>query len=353
MRKRNILSALASISYHSGFLRVFRQVGNFAQIRRDASGCVSFPYLDKRKARNFQILTYHRLTHRQDPFFPGLLIGAFEQQVEYLARYHQVVELGQLLRSVEAGDPIPPNAVSLTFDDGYRDNYELVFPILRRFGIPATIFLTTGFLDGRDVLWNDKVCFALKHTKRTALSLDGQAPRRYGLETKEERLRAADEILWHLRHIPHAQKLEIIEHLLCELEIGDFASLQNSMLTWEQVHSMHRQGIMFGSHTVNHPNLTRIPLAEARDEVLISKMNIEEHLGCAIDLFAFPAGTTQDYSPELKNLLRDVGYKAAVTTVFGTNTAETDRFELRRNWTLEDANAAAFAARILWYKFSQ
>ncbi|MBZ5495994.1 MAG: polysaccharide deacetylase family protein [Acidobacteriia bacterium] len=352
MRTKSVLSAVAEFSYQTGLANVFRWVGNFLQLRRDSAARVTFPYVEKRQARNFQIFTYHRLSAHPDPFFPGLPITVFEQQIRYLTRYHRVVELGQLLRDIERGEPIPRNAVALTFDDGYRDNYELAFPILQEYGAPATIFLTTGFLDRHDVLWNDKICFAFKHTSKSGIAFDTGGRTYYPLKTVEDRLRAAQEILWFMRHIPHYEKVERIDQLLSNLGISDFRYLWDTMLSWEHVLSMHRQGIAFGAHTVSHPILSRLALAQAQEEIMGSKTTIELQLGCPVELFAYPAGASQDYTEDLKRLLVDAGFKAAVTTNFGTNTARTDRFELRRNWMLDDPHLSGFAARILWYKFS-
>ena len=92
------------------------------------------------------------------------------------------------IHAVRRGDPIPSNAVALTFDDGYRDNYELGLPILKRNDAPATVFLTSGFVNQDDVLWNDKVSFALKHTRKTALRLSHNAGEFYALDTPQHRL---------------------------------------------------------------------------------------------------------------------------------------------------------------------
>ena len=155
-------------------------------------------------------------------------------------------------------------------------------------------------------------------------------------------------------HAAHAGRylLDLIDHLLAELQINDWDYLWHSMLNWEQVQTMHREGITFGSHTVTHPILSRISLAEAREEIVRSKTTIEGHLDCAVDLFAYPAGTARDYTEEIKKLLWNLGFKAAVTTVFGSNTATTDRLELRRNWMLVNPSITEFAAKILWYKFA-
>jgi peptidoglycan/xylan/chitin deacetylase (PgdA/CDA1 family) len=347
-----ILSTLSRVSWHSGLFLGLQHLAGTTQLKRRPDGTVAFPYVSKRPLPNFQILTYHRLTTDYDPFFPGLPVQVFGEQVAYLVKHYCLVNLAELIRRIKNNEPIPRNAVALTFDDGYRDNYDLAFPILLKHRVPMTLFLATGFLNRQDVLWNDKVSFAFKYTKRRQLDLDWETKRHYELETQEQRLAAVSEILWFLRHIPHSRKLYLIQELLAQLEISDFEFLWKSMLTWEQVRHMHKCGISFGAHTVTHPILSRIPLAEARHEITESKRTIEKELGSAVELFAFPAGTLADFNDDLKAILKDAGFLGAVTTVFGTNTAATDLYELRRGRTPEEADLAVFASKHCWYKFA-
>src|SRR5437867_963366 len=202
MRKA-MLSTLTQVGWRSRLLYVLQFVANEAQLRRGENGQWAFPYISRRRLPNFQILTFHRLTTQRDPFFPGLPVEAFARQVQFLARHYNLAGLADLIQKLDNGEAIPKNAVVLTFDDGYRDNFELAFPILQKYQIPATIFLTTAFIDRQDILWNDKVCFALKRTKRREIAIGCNGGCHFALRTKEERLAAAKEILWYLFRVPH------------------------------------------------------------------------------------------------------------------------------------------------------
>jgi peptidoglycan/xylan/chitin deacetylase (PgdA/CDA1 family) len=346
-----ILSILSKACWHSGVLCVLRRLASVAQLRQGPSGRAIFPYIARRARPNFQILTYHRLATNHDPFFPALPVDIFARQVSYLSKYYQLVDLSQLLKWMQNGNPIPPNAVVLTFDDGYRDNYDLAFPVLQQYRAPMTLFLTTGFLDRRDVLWNDKVCFALKYTKHRQLIIPWDQKQHYNLETESQRLASMHEILWVLRHISHEDRLRYIEELLTALEIRDFGFLWESMLTWDHVRQMHARGISFGAHTVTHPILSRVSLDQARQEIRQSKQAVETELQTPVELFAFPVGTRVDFSRDLKTVVQEEGFLGAVTTVFGTNTAATDRFELRRTGAPSESTMAIFASKHCWYKF--
>jgi hypothetical protein len=130
--------------------------------------------------------------------------------------------------------------------------------------------------------------------------------------------------------------------LLAQLDIHDFGELGESMLTWGQIRRMKQNGINFGAHTVTHPVLSRLPLQQAREEVLDS---------APVDLFAYPVGRLVDFNDDLKALVRGLGFKAAVTTVFGANTAQTDRYALHRGGPDEE-DLAVFASKQCWYNFA-
>lgn len=350
-RVKKLRKTLTKLCWHSGMLSALQPVACSFHLRRGKNGSFALPFLTKRRWPNFQILFYHRLTRVIDPFYSALPVTVFENQIRYLARQFQLVDLGELLRKLVNGSPIPKDAVSITFDDGYRDNFELAFPVLQRYSAPATIFLTTGFVNREDVLWNDKVCYALKHTRAQNVLLRLETEHFFSLKTVEQRLKAVGEILWFLRQIEHLDKLKIMDELFSQLKITDFGQLWESRLTWEQVRIMNREGISFGAHTVSHPILSRVSLQEARQEILESKNTIERELANPPDLFAYPVGRSQDYNGAVKDAVREAGFLGAVTAVFGNNTLETDRWELRRMGT-DERDLPTFAAKQWWYKMA-
>jgi len=350
--KGALLSSLSRVCWNCGMLRGLELFSREVQLRRGPKGRPAFPYLRRRAVPSFQILTFHRVSSAFDSFFPGLKVEVFARQMEYLATRYSVVDLASLLSQLDRGDSIPRNAVALTFDDGYRDNYEIAFPVLRRLGLPATIFLTTDFVNRKDILWNDKVCFALKHSERRDLRMRfGSEERQFDLSTPERRLGAAREVLRYLFHVQHAERQSFIAQLLVELQVNDFGHLWDSMLTWDQIRWMKKEAIAFGAHTVSHPILSRLPRNAAAEEILQSKNVIESQLQSEVELFAYPLGRTIDFNDEVKSAVRAAGFRAAVTTIFGTNTGATDRFELRRGGP-DDEGVWAFACKQCWYLFS-
>ena len=122
------------------------------------------------------------------------------------------------------------------------------------------------------------------------------------------------------------------------------------MLSWDEIRVMSWHNISFGAHTVTHPILTRMPLAEAAEEIITSKKTIEKQLQTPIKLFAYPNGSCDDFNDSIKKVLRDAGFLCAVTTIWGTNIVHTDPFELKRIG-IWDLDPRISVMRLAWYKF--
>lgn len=275
-------------------------------------------------------------------------IEVFSKQMECLASHFNICSLEDIVERLKIKD-VPDNAVVITFDDGYRDIYLNAFPILKRLSIPATIFLATGSIDSRKILWYDKVFSAFRETQEPFLEGYGNNAKRYTLGTLEEKLVAQEEVLLFLRSISDSEKSFWINLLIEKLRVEDRKEAPDLMLTWEDVQVMYKSGISFGAHTVTHPILSRISNDKARAEIYESKEIIEEKLGTTVKTFAYPNGGKEDFNEVTKKILKDAGYTCAVTTIFGTNGVDQDLFELRRGGQWEEY-IPSFALKLNWYK---
>ena len=301
----------------------------------------------QRREPTGRILYYHRINDDRDGFFPSTPLDVFEGQMRHIARNYKVLSLRGLLDHLASG--APDSVMAITFDDGYRDNYENAFPVLQRYRLPATIFLTTGSLDSGEPLWFERLAGAVKSTAREFLDLEVDIPRRFWLRTTEERLRANGELFGLLRLMSDNDRREQLSAILRDLASPDGAQRTNMMLTWDQVRRMKQHGIDFGGHTVSHPYLSRLTPEQASWEISESKRRIEAELQAPVSHFAYPNGREEDFAPWNKDIIRDAGYEAAVTTVWGLNCRTTDRFELRRGGAWEE-DAALFAYKMDWYQ---
>ena len=303
--------------------------------------------LRKRTEPSARILYYHRVNDESDPFLPAISTGLFEQEMRFVAEHYKVVSLSGLLDHLEQGSQ--ETVVAITFDDGYQDNYHNAFPILQRYGLPATIFLTTGSLDSREPLWFEQLANSIRRTDREYLDLEIDLPRRFWMGTETERLDSNAGIYSLLRCLPDAERHQWMSQVLHQLGRVKVGESINQMLTWEQARVMNAQGIDFGGHTVTHPFISRLAREKVIWEVSECKRRIEEELQNPVDYFAYPSGRDEDFGSWNKELVRNAGYRAAVTTIWGMNYRSTDRMELRRGGPWEQ-NAAQFAYKLDWYQ---
>jgi peptidoglycan/xylan/chitin deacetylase (PgdA/CDA1 family)/CelD/BcsL family acetyltransferase involved in cellulose biosynthesis len=337
--------AMAECYFRSGAPALTRGLRERYQLRIDGRriGC------RKRTETSVRILYYHGVNDERHPFFDAISTSLFEQQMRYLARHYKVVPLAEATRLLEEGGR-PEMVVAVTFDDGYRDNYENAFPILNRYGLPATIFLTTGSLDSGEPLWFEQLAEAIQKTTREYIDLEFDIPRRFWLRTEAERLESKRRIFGLLRQMDTAacqERLEEVRRLLGPVAASE---RRNRMLTWDQVRKMKANGIDFGGHTVTHPFLSRLAPDKALWEVTECKRRIEEELQQPAGYFAYPNGQPEDFAASNKELLRAAGYRAAVTTIWGMNYQSSDRMELRRGGPWE-SSPALFASKLDWYQW--
>jgi hypothetical protein len=270
--------------------------------------------------------------------------------MRYLALNFQFVSLNQL-----AGMQVPllgdRYCVAITFDDGYRDNFVHAFPILTRFRIPATIFLTTGYIDSGALPWYDHARLAFKLTSRTQLSLQELGGPSACLETEAERLKAMHLTLDWLRTIDDDTRQLGFRELLRNLRVTSELTLPGTMLTWAEIRQMQKAGIDFGAHTVSHPALRTLPASRLLEEIVECKINLENRLQVSARHFAYPFGKPADFSDAAKHAVRAAGFQTAVTTIPGFNVPGHDLFELRR-LNLEESDPAIFGLKFDWSRMS-
>lgn len=282
--------------------------------------------------------------------------SAFERQIAFLAQNYRCISMDDLSEVLESGRELPPNAVVVTFDDGYRDNYEFAYPVLRHYRVPAIFYLATACLDGREPLWPSEIRY-LVYSAEGPKFRNPRSRREYGISTKTEKEAAIRDMKKTFAALPREQRRDALRALRARSK-GDPMFLKETMLTWEHVKEMHRGGMHFGAHTMSHPLLPTLPPEEARDEIVGSKLELEAHLEAAIHHFSYPnPGDGVHCNGAVKQLVAESGYLTAVTSRQGYVTRTDDRWELPRvrvghapwgiPWYLEkDALVLAFSRSV-------
>ena len=241
------------MSHESVFKKFFGNVRNLAGLYDSPEGVI--------------ILMYHRVNDHLPAHNLVTRTKAFAEQIRFLYRHPSVYRVISL-REFETGQPAifgqePKTKVIITFDDGYRDNYRNAFPVLKKIGFPATVFLTTGLI-GTDQKFN-----------------------RYA-------------------NIPG-----------------------RDMLDWTEAAEMCAHKITFGAHTVSHPHLPQFSYQTQREEIAQSRACVDKNLpqGERLDTFCYPYG---EYNADTLRILRELGFRYALSVIPGVNKPGTPLHELRR-----------------------
>lgn len=278
---------------------------------------------------NVLILTYHRFSPSKEAY--RVSSSEFSAHLEYLRRHNNVVSLSKAVRNLTSGEPLPPNTVVITIDDGYRDAFDVALPTLKKFGLPATLFVITDFLDGRCWLWTDLLRYVFLNTRLDSIDLeltDGERIRAE-LQDRAQRIEVANRINSHLKRLPNREKDESIEQIAHELgvSIPSSPTAEYAPISWEQAHEMEANNLQIESHTVSHPILTNIDEPDLDFELQASKERLEAVLNKEVQHFCYPNGAVDD---SVRRSVEKAGYKSAVTTAYGFNKGHVDRFLLNR-----------------------
>ncbi len=224
--------------------------------------------VDGERGRTLRVLMYHKVNdRRENPL--SVPTALFDEQLALLRELgYTVVDLDAVLAHYTEGTPLPPRAVLITFDDGYRDNLENALGVLRKHGYPAVLFVPIGYLDAPSPL-------------------------------------------------PHEHHLAV-------------RGLVNQMLDWSELAELERGGVRIESHGISHRPLADLEIDEAAREIALSKLRLEERLGRLVRAFAYVKGSEAHYRPVHLSLLRQAGYEVAFTSVSGANGPASDPLRLHR-----------------------
>jgi peptidoglycan/xylan/chitin deacetylase (PgdA/CDA1 family) len=258
------------------------------------------------------IIAYHRVSPNNDNWsLKPIRPDNFEKQIVYFRRNYEILSLENLSTLIKEGKRLPEKGITITFDDGYRDNYIYAYPILKRYQIPATIFLTTGHISSDKLFWWDKIGYIVNHTRMRRLCLNDLGDFPLPLGSKDL---VVSKITEKLKRISEDRKTYLIEQLTKISKVDIPSGLAKEfILSWNDIKEMTKNGINFGAHTVNHPILANLPIQQAQWEIIESKKNIEEELCKEIDTFSYPNGSYLDFNSEIIDFIKENKFICSVS----------------------------------------
>ncbi|MFY7863788.1 polysaccharide deacetylase family protein [Roseateles sp.] len=276
---------------------------------------------------------------------PGEVTTAeFDSICSWLRQWCSVMPLQQAADALREGT-LPSRAVTITFDDGYRDNHGEALPVLKRHGLSATFFIASGFLDGGR-MWNDTVIESIRRSPSSTLDLAGTPLADLGsfsLDDDEARRRAIAALIGRVKYLPPDERQR------CVTILAERASAQlptDLMMSRTEVAALHAAGMTIGAHTRNHPILRGLGRDDVATEIEENCRDLQSITGRRPSLFAYPNGRPGvDYDDATRDVVKEFGFSAAVSTAWRAARASDDLLQLPRYMPWERTRAR-FAIRL-------
>jgi peptidoglycan/xylan/chitin deacetylase (PgdA/CDA1 family) len=286
------------------------------------------------------ILGYHRVAQCDwDPAGLAIRSDRFEQQLRRVMRFGTVVPLSRVTAYLD-GEPLPPRAIALTFDDGYRDHLTTLLPVLERYGLPATVFITTGSPGG--FFWWDELAALLNPAHRLPRRLAVDFSEGPDAWLPEDGLQVGDAGSAADRHRLYHEMADRLAALAPEARRHALARLRSwagtraeppegaRSLTHQEIMELARSPLIeIAAHTVTHPRLADLPVAAARAEVEESLATLSRLTGAPVTGFSYPQGST---SSAVRATVAAAGATHACASHAGLVGRRSDRLLLPRFW---------------------
>jgi peptidoglycan/xylan/chitin deacetylase (PgdA/CDA1 family) len=288
---------------------------------------------DSLSSRRLRVLTYHRVIPREHVADKcrasnTVYTDEFDEQMAFVNRHYRVLDRDELRACLNGDTPIPRHAMAITFDDGYENNFAHALPVLRRHGLHAAFFVTTGLIGRTDRLfWFDRLDRLL-----AAVSPDAVLAR---IVERDGSIRFVSgtrpgAYFKTLSSVRQAEILDDLERHFASAGLRDTARPLYRTMTWEQVRALVAAGMTVGSHSASHQILSAVPPEEAVRELRSSRAKIERETGGSCWCFAYPNGERNDFRPSDERAVADAGYTCAFTQMPGSIGPRSPRFALSR-----------------------
>ena len=288
-----------------------------------------------RKKHEVVILFYHRFIKGEngENILPYLDIKEFKKQVAHLNRFYTFISMEDVVRTLKEDGKFGQPSVLLTIDDGYLSNYVLAYPILQKYKIPAIIYLTAGLIGTWKALWVDDIEFALNNSGVTLFLLrELFGDEIMDITTFEKKKKVEKRLFTTMRKMDTVRREYLINRLfeILRLDPSELKKRARTMLNWEEVAEMAKNGVSFGAHTLSHAFLPVLAGEIAKTEIRESKEIIEKRIGKPIRHFAIPNGKSEDFTEELLEFCGNIGFDTIVTTESGVVNSTSSLFSLKR-----------------------
>jgi peptidoglycan/xylan/chitin deacetylase (PgdA/CDA1 family) len=279
------------------------------------------------------VLNYHRVGNgNQSPFDRGLWsadVETFTDQIRFCKSELDVIspdDIPQVLAQRRGRYAL------VTFDDGYRDNYDVAFPILKAEGVPATFFIATGFLDAPRVPWWDEIAWMVRTSRQRQVELSAWVPSPVSFDEPDREV-AVRTFLRAYKSMPAESTNSFLDALAEATGSGRCGAGEGTGLwmNWDMLREMRAAGMRVAGHTITHPILSRSSRERQRDEILGCGARLTEEMGEPMLYFSYPVGGPNSFDSVTQDCLREAGVRYAFSYYGGFRRfGDWDNYDVRR-----------------------
>lgn len=305
------------------------------------------------RSRYLTILAYHRVSGEKPSncAFDGEVISCtpeeFEREMCFVRRRFDVISFCDIIRE---GMDHYRNPLVITFDDGYRDNHDAALPVLLKYGLKATFFISTGFIETGQIPWWDEIAYLVRNSPRQELAFADSPLGCMSIMNEEQRKRTVSLLLNTAKTISDRQRRQMLGELQQQSVAPPVSLTKGLMMEWGHVRNLAERGMEIGSHTVSHPVLGNLEdKTLLLNELAESKIRLEREAGHPVDTLSYPVGGQNAVDDGVVEAAKKLGYRYGCLYEHGVNIiAEFDPFRLLRIKAEVGSDFNRFACKVLF-----
>lgn len=300
-------------------------------------------------------IMYHRFC--DSPEGDKVSADIFDRQMQVLKNGFNVIHMSQACEELNRNNKLPANTIVLTIDDGYRDFYKIAYPILKKYDLSATIYITTGFIDRKTWLWPDIISYIIDQCTNNSIYIyDNNSNKIYlSLKDEDEKSKSWHKLIRLCISMSDTRRRELISRIIkdVDVKVPKEPVEEYQPMTWDDIYELSCNNIEIGAHTINHPILSKLDKNELEFEVSGAKSRIEKIIGKPVSSFCYPNGQPGDLNDAVKSTVIRSGYSSAAVA-YHDNQGWLDVYEIRRyssSNSMYQFKKAVFGSQLLAAKF--
>jgi peptidoglycan/xylan/chitin deacetylase (PgdA/CDA1 family) len=289
------------------------------------SGLAIFLFHGVVEKSHYAVRNYNRKHLEKDYFY---------KELKELQKNGMPMTMDDVIKHHESSISFPPYAFTVTFDDGFENNYSIAAPILSDLQIPATFYLTTSFIENNTMSWIDRIEFCLEHTPRGELRFRWDHPKAHAFHDRITKRKLLDYLRTNVKQSISIDLEELVQDVFSQCKMTPISKSGDPLdlkMNWKQVRELKNGGLFtIGGHSHHHVNLAYLSAENAEHEIATSIGLLRKNTDIEAEHYSYPEGLDYCYSDETIQILKRCGIVCAPTAINGTNTVDVDLFHLKR-----------------------